>query len=495
MSLAPAVAKDGFAFGGDFYAEASGHNRHRRFTLAELKELFKSGSDKARPSHFFESQLIHYGLQPSKTKSVARMRLYDAVNEGKLSVPAHIQKLESELKKEWTKNEREAKKALKAPAASSSSAPSKGTKRKAESSNVDITVNVDGVNVTVSTNSSSSQANAKKAKTTTATTPKSTTSAKPKASAAKPKASTNKPKASASQSKPKAATSKATTPKTTASKAAAPKAAAPKKGATVAPSSSASASGSTPAKRQTARRGGITPRPGRGGSTAKAADPKPPRTKQTARRSGAFVATGRIHAPSQTVNDYDGGYGGFGYDEPPPPYSEYGGAISSDNDDYGDNRDDGSDSDELRPLGLLNGRYWIKSEDVSGQWSHYDEDDFSLVLTLSGTELWGKFDLGVITGILRFSERPWESSHEPLHFTWRGEEDQGPVVYGNNNGGSITFLGDGRIEGEFDFMGLGFRGGRLGGQSTRSEVEASAMRSEWNGYTEDEYERQNRARW
>ncbi|KAF5715416.1 hypothetical protein FMUND_6898 [Fusarium mundagurra] len=108
---APPVAEDGFAFAdGVFFAQSSGQNRHRRATIIELKEHFTSGNDKDHPAHWFEAQLIHYGLPPSKTKSVARMRLFDAVNAGNLKVPASVSKLETKLKKEWTKNDREAKK-------------------------------------------------------------------------------------------------------------------------------------------------------------------------------------------------------------------------------------------------------------------------------------------------------------------------------------------------------------------------------------------------
>ncbi|KAJ3527565.1 hypothetical protein NM208_g10639 [Fusarium decemcellulare] len=68
---APPVAEDGFAFAnGDFFAEASGHNRHRRATPQELQTHFASGSDKDHPAHWFEAQLVHYGLQPSKTKGI-----------------------------------------------------------------------------------------------------------------------------------------------------------------------------------------------------------------------------------------------------------------------------------------------------------------------------------------------------------------------------------------------------------------------------------------
>ncbi|KAI0861406.1 hypothetical protein F4860DRAFT_170188 [Xylaria cubensis] len=458
MSLAPAVSKDGFSFAGDLYVEASGQNRHRRAAISELKDHFKSGSDKDHPAHWFEAQLIHYGLQPSKTKSVARMRLFDAVNSGKLAVPSHIKKLETDLKKEWSKNEREAKKAVK-PAGSTSTAAA-GKKRKADASNVDMVINVGGINITVSANNASSSSSAvKKTKTTTAT-PAKAAKDDPKKKASASKAVTKKTAASKPAKdapKPKAST---------ASKA---KATASTPSASAAPSSSATAS-ATPVKKQTARRGGIAQGPGRGStSTIGTPTDRPPRTKQTARRSGAFVARGRIPTSSAADLNYDS-------DEPPPPYSEY----------------DRDDDDSLEPLGLLNGRYNISSNEVAGQWGY---DDLDLVLTLSGRELWGKFDLGIISGILHFNERPWESSHDRVPFTWRGEETEGQIWYGNNNRGWIKFLGDGRIEGELDYMSLDFGGDRVSGQNTRSEIDAQSMRREWDGYSEEEYERLNRARW
>ncbi|KAI1132529.1 hypothetical protein F5Y10DRAFT_230788 [Nemania abortiva] len=471
MSLAPAVTKDGFSFAGDLYAEASGHNRHRRAAIPELKEHFKSGSDKDHPAHWFEAQLIHYGLQPSKTKSVARMRLFDAVNSGKLAVPAHIKKLETDLKKEWTKNEREAKKAVKTPASTSAttSSASASKKRKADSSNVDMTISVGGINISVSANNASTSSSAaKKAKTSTAA----TASSKAEKSTPKPKKAAA-PKPAKDAPKPKAATASKAKPTTPARPS--------KKAASTAPSSSAATS-ATPAKKQTARRGGISQGPSRGStSKTETATNRPPLAGRVARRSGAFAARGRIPSSSSFAANDD-------YDEPPPPYQEY------DHGGYDDS--DGHDDSEPPPpsqsLGLLNGRYDIFSNEVNSQWG---DDDFDLVLTLSGRELWGKFDLGIVSGILHFSERPWQSSYDRVPFTWRGEEREGQIWYGNNNRGWITFLGDGRIEGELDYMSLDFSGERISGQGTRSGVDAQTMRREWDGYSEQEYERLNRARW
>ncbi|KAJ2985469.1 hypothetical protein NUW58_g5513 [Xylaria curta] len=454
MSLAPAVTKDGFSFAGDLYAEASGHNRHRRATVSELKEHFKSGSDKDHPAHWFEAQLIHYGLQPSKTKSVARMRLFDAVNAGKLAVPAHIKNLETDLKKEWTKNERQAKKAVSAArSTSTTSSTATGKKRKAESSNIDVTVNAGGINITISANSASTSSSAtKKAKTsTTAATPTKATKDTPKKKAPAIKAAKDSPK-----------------PKKTA----APKSAKP------AEKPKASTAGT--AKKQTARRGGISQGPSRGSaSTAKAADNKHPRAKQTARRSGAFVARGRVPTSGAFSSSND-------FEEPPPPYSEYDNNSYDNSDQYDDSdRDDhygaynnSPPSSSLEPLGLLNGRYDIVSREAYDQWGC---KSFDLVLTLSGRELWGKFNLGVVRGIIHFNERPWESSYDRVPFTWRGLVDE-DHVYSSDNFGWIKFLGGGRIEGELDYMDLDFGGDRASGQGTRSEIDARSMQREWDEY-------------
>ncbi|KAI0181492.1 hypothetical protein GGR52DRAFT_524821 [Hypoxylon sp. FL1284] len=451
MSLTPPVSKDGFAYAGELYAEASGHNRHRRATVSELKDHFKSGSERDHPAHWFEAQLLHYGLQPSKTKAVARMRLYDAVNGGKLVIPAHVKKIESELKKSWTKNDRDAKKALKTdpPAV-------KSAKRKAESKNVDLTVNVGGINITVSAASS-----AKKAKTTSK--PAAPSKAAKKTPEPKPKA----PKAPKPAAKPK------TTPSSTAKPKPKPKAVSEpkvKREPSFAPFSSSSA------------------------VAAAAATPTRPRTVQTARRSHGWNR-GRTPGPPSSsyarlgdLDDDDDDDNDDGEDDsPPPPYFK---VEDSDSDTYGGDP-------ELQPLGLLNGRYDVASADVTSQWSQHSDEDFSLVLTLSGSELWGRLDLGVVEAVLRLPQRPYQpAADERLRLRWRGRELEGPMLYGDDNTGHLRFLGGGRVDGCIDFLGgLRFRARRVPGQGTRSEADARDLRREWDGYNEREYDRENRGRW
>ena len=483
LGVTPPASENGFAFAnGEFFAEGSGHHLHRRANLAELKEHFASGSDKDHPAHWFEAQLIHHGLPPSKTKAVARMRLFDAVNTGKLKVPADVSKLEGKLKKEWTKNDRDAKKAHK-----------DGGEVK---------------NKTVTTPKTTT----KTTKTTKKTTKTTTTTTTLKATGTKRKASDNASATTTSTPLGRPATKKT---KTTPSK------------DSRAPKLSSTQETPAPRTKQTARcsRGSRSQGLGRGASTALPPPAPSSRPRQTARRSGSLAARGRITAPPAPPR-VEGGYSSYGSnsyyddenDEPPPPYSEVdqgsdshgheGDSCSQEGDSHGYDSDScgqvgdsyGEDSDsygedgELRPLGLLNGRYDMTSSEVSSQWPSCGSE-FDFVFTISGSSMWASFDLGIVEGVMYFAQRPMKSSHDRVPFTWRGEERDGPIVYGDENEGWIKFLGDGRIEGKLEWMGLDFRGRRLPGQGTRSEIEAYTLRSRWEGYSEEEYERLSRARW
>lgn len=141
MSSTTACVSEGdFSFAnGVFFAESSGRNKHPRATNEELRAHFAFGSETDHTAHWFEAQLMHYGLRPSKVKSVARMRLFDAIRGGTLSVPLHITELEQKLKEEWTNRDRDERRAAKA-ASSGAAEASVSRKRKAEVI-VNVTVN------------------------------------------------------------------------------------------------------------------------------------------------------------------------------------------------------------------------------------------------------------------------------------------------------------------------------------------------------------------
>ncbi|KAI4121750.1 MAG: hypothetical protein LQ347_006754, partial [Umbilicaria vellea] len=128
--------KDRFVYNGDLYVEVENFNRHKRASIAELTALLRpaqkpSKSALTAPSadpvgHWYEAQLLHYGLPPSKTKAVAKVRLLDALNAGKLSVPPEVVRLENEMKKEYQAADRKAKAAHKAQMAAEMEMVAKG---------------------------------------------------------------------------------------------------------------------------------------------------------------------------------------------------------------------------------------------------------------------------------------------------------------------------------------------------------------------------------
>ena len=119
----PAITRNGFSFKDDkFYVEV-GYHTHTRKDAAELYALLtytppppaltKAGkvakrqpkdTHKDEEAHFYEAQLVHYGLKPLKTREPAKKRLLAGFSkaDGKsLEVPKAILDLEVALRKEW----------------------------------------------------------------------------------------------------------------------------------------------------------------------------------------------------------------------------------------------------------------------------------------------------------------------------------------------------------------------------------------------------------
>lgn len=207
MAFASPEEKDGFSYAGDaFYCQSSNFNRHRRVTVPELKAHFNGKVKEDRPAHWYEAQLMHYGLPPSKVKGTAHKRLFDAVKKGDLKVPANITKIENDLKKAWNKKEREAKKVVKESTAAKSS-PATGTKRKASQASTSIAVQYN-TSYTIynsgSLNIQNGEPSSKKAKTAKSTPAKTA----PKKDVNKTTTTTRAPTASKKKDVPKTTTTK-----------------------------------------------------------------------------------------------------------------------------------------------------------------------------------------------------------------------------------------------------------------------------------------------
>lgn len=155
------------------------------------------------------------------------------------------------------------------------------------------------------------------------------------------------------------------------------------------------------------------------------------RTKQTARRGRPFNPAGQGRTPvanaqSSRIDATPSQWDSLGdYDEPPPPYR----GSSAHDSYYGDNSYDNNshswDDQPLPPLGLLNGRYEVRCAGPADLMANGAKDS-GIIFTLDGNALWGSFELGDVSGILRLDERPWQSSDEPLYFEWRGSSGRTP---------------------------------------------------------------------
>ncbi|GIZ36632.1 hypothetical protein CKM354_000010200 [Cercospora kikuchii] len=195
MAAIPPVVRGEFLYRDVLLADVGGElKRHPRASESELKALLNGKNvTKDQVGHWWEAQLIHYGLQRSKQKDTAKVRLSQALAQGKLKMqPPHLADMEARMKKEYAAAVRKATK--------SSSTPSgKGAKRSREeemessSKRTKVSVRVGDVSIDIDHGDTASTQKQKKSDSTTRMTKTAKTVAAPKKAIA-----TNASKASSS---------------------------------------------------------------------------------------------------------------------------------------------------------------------------------------------------------------------------------------------------------------------------------------------------------
>ena len=436
--------------------------------------------------HWYEAQLIHYGLPPSKDKARAKMRLLEALNASVLVVPPAIVKLEESLRKEYDVAERKAKALYKASMADSVGKPGSTKKRKqpdgktSNATNVNVNVNFGGFGGT------SFGAGPGGEFLTESLTQQQESSPPKKAKTSATKAPAKKPVSSQSNNSPEK-----TDPKTKAT---------PTKNTPIAKSLQTARKSTEGTKEpigrtlQTAQRGGgmglQTARRGGGMSLQTArrsteVTEEPVATKrQTARRGGGMsLETARrstevtkepVATKRQTAKRTPAVKKERAVKSEPAIKKEPGGHNQP-------------------ALGLINGYYEISCPELE---SEFDCDELSLILCLDTPRVWGAYDFGAFSGILHLPQRPSQPSEDPLPCHWRGRENgEGEMSFGDNCVGEIAFFGDGRIAGMLNVYGnCEFTGTRMPGP-TMAPRSANSMREEWEGYNKSSYERERTGRW
>jgi hypothetical protein len=155
----PEVRRGLFVYRDTLFVEVGDGKRHPRASASELKDLLlpkKGGLVKDQVAHWYEAQLIHYGLPRSKDKNTAKVRLTAALSTDGLKLPSDLVKQEIDMKKEYATALRKAKATKKKPSEPSNASTSK--KRKAtEELSTTISINDDVVEVKIDRTSKSAK--------------------------------------------------------------------------------------------------------------------------------------------------------------------------------------------------------------------------------------------------------------------------------------------------------------------------------------------------
>ncbi|KAL8991568.1 MAG: hypothetical protein Q9169_007834 [Polycauliona sp. 2 TL-2023] len=457
MAFAQPVVRDQFLYNGDLFVDVGNANRHKRASVAEIIEVLRPDLKKPKNAtavkdpvgHWYEAQLVHYGLQPSKDKARAKMRLLENLNQSNLKIPAHIKAIESDLKKEFTAAERKAKAQYKADLAATQSAQKEApaAKKRKISANRNPTTTIN-VNVSMGGPASpfpQSPSPPKKRKVQTARRGGSTSVPSFELSHAVVQQNANaaeSPKPRQKQTARRSASSSLSYRPNTTSSHGAPSTSAPHK----IPAFEVADLNQHPSSQID-----VQPKKEPKPKVKKAAKVKQEKPVPNVPNVQAEPNSGKISvaSPSRTAGNAS--------------------------------------------LGLINGIYEISCPSIENEW---DYDGFSLTLTLDSPSLWAEYDFGMFTGILFIPQRPYSASPDTLPFQWRGREDsEHQMSFGDNCVGGISFLGNGYIEGWINLYGKArFEGMRMDGPGTAIRT-ASSMRDEWNGYNDAEYERERNGRW
>jgi hypothetical protein len=96
----------------------------------------------------------------------------------------------------------------------------------------------------------------------------------------------------------------------------------------------------------------------------------------------------------------------------------------------------------------VQGKFAITAPYLAEQWPDSASSDLELTLAPSsgtGRHLWGSFNFGIVSGIIRCGAPP-KTIRETVAFDWRGyEQGEGQMEYGPENKGTLIFLDNDKL--------------------------------------------------
>ncbi|KIX92123.1 uncharacterized protein Z520_12116 [Fonsecaea multimorphosa CBS 102226] len=396
------IRRGDFVYKDTLFVDLGPNKRHPRASTTDLKELLlpkRGTTPKDQVAHWYEAQLLHYGLPRSKDKNTAKVRLTNALSAKALSVPKEITQMETEMKKEFASALRKAKNVVGKPEQTKAKAVEKKATTVAKGTKTTIELEVDGVKVKIDRDMlDAAKKKSTKSKETSASGGASSKTKGDKASSSTPKPATA-PKskavsAGASSKSPKGAKTSSSTPK--------PAAAAPK----------------SPSKSK--------------------ASPSAPRPLFTARRSQPFprnTSARPVSDPPKHVYDHTpvSFHHDVEMDDAPPAYESLG----------FDEADDDETSERSSGPVQISGTYFIPNKP-------FFPFDLSLQIDHRQQKLWGRFNVGSKVGVLRADDITDITTGAAVSFGWRSEdEDDGNMRFGRGCDGYVEFDGEGWVQGRF----------------------------------------------
>ncbi|KAL8721635.1 MAG: hypothetical protein Q9225_001724 [Loekoesia sp. 1 TL-2023] len=450
MAFAPPAVRANFLYNGDLYVDVGNFNRNKRASVAEITEILRPDLKKPKNGvpvkdpvgHWYEAQLIHYGLPPSKDKARAKMRLLENLNNSNLKVPHNIAAIESELKKEFAAAERKAKAQHKASMAAKESAPAKPAQSK-KRKDPENEVHVPSVNVNINLGAIASPTHGdptpKKRKLQTARRGKQSGPSSELSHAAPQESAASNDTPAMGSPKPR---QYATTQTARRSR--------PFPGPRPPPVSHSDMKTSTPYSFQSDEPPIVLDDNLESSQPKKGTKPK--KEQKLAVKKEAKVKRESVVKKEPKVKT--------------EPNTKRKTAAPS------------TSPSAAPSLGLINGIYDISCPTIEEEWGC---DNLTLILTLDTPGVWGAYDFGVFSGIFHIPQRPY-SAPDRVELYWRGRENgEGEMSFGEDCNGVLSFLGNGRVEGWMNLYGdCHFEGVRRDGPGAPIRT-ARSMREEWEG--------------
>ncbi|RMY47687.1 hypothetical protein D0863_15575 [Hortaea werneckii] len=431
-----------FVYRDTLFVDVGGDGkRHPRASPAELKDLLNGKVAKDQVGHWYEAQLIHYGLQRSKQKDTAKVRLQQALSQSKLKVPPHIADMEGQMKKEYAAAVRKAKKSV-----SGEDAPVKMAKRRKDEEEIEtsskktkIAMNVGDISINIEHGAAVSEASKSSSKSSTKVTAgtanakqaadpkgKSLSKTTPAKASAKQTAKTSKPAASSESAAPDA------TPTTV-------------KGTKKAQANS---------RDERAPEFGDDLKPNSKAATASKAQPKiksePKIKKDPGTKKPAVIKT----EPQNDEMQID------------------------------------SFAQEMPGTRNVTGVYNISCPQLAEQIGPDEASNFRLFLCVDNGTLWGGFELGWKSGVMRADE---VAVDRYVSFGWRARDNDrgGSLTFGRGCFGEIVLHGQNEVRGTFTGLfvePVAFEGRRRPGPLWCGRSPYS-FQQEWDGFVKDAYGR------